>query len=308
MLFTLLFTTFYRPQQPAPVHLNAIPIHQYEPLSSTMPSSSVPTEGPYPGIYKGQVFGDMDDAQQQVTMAIIKAHHSFYTQKKNPGVWHIICRDKAKENNHDCPFKVRVVAKDGGFQLVSLEEHTCPSSVHIGWRVPNSTKFLVPHHIDSVRADHRLKPQHIQDNERLQHAHRISYMQAHRTKKQCRREIDGDRDLQFQLIKPILHAMYEPSQPPEIKGDSLVVASHDGAGFIGFSRKDDNTFKGAMVIPYACINAFPHCRRLVCFDGGHMKSGGGVLYVATTLDPNEEILPLVWAIGETRVPRPGNSS
>ena len=64
------------------------------------------------------MFGDMDEAQEQVIAAIVKAHHSFYTQKKNPDTWHIICRDKAKKINHNCPFKVRVTAKDG-------EEHTC---------------------------------------------------------------------------------------------------------------------------------------------------------------------------------------
>ena len=262
-----------------------------------MPPTSSPSENPYPGIYKGRRFQQLNDAWQQVTEAIVKAHQSYYTQKKNPKIWHIVCRDKVKGNQHDCPFKIRVIKKDGEFELVSLKTHTCPSSTHLGWRIPNSTKFLAPHHASSVRADHKLKPKNIQNDERLQYCHRISYAQALRTKKKCRQDINGDRVLQFQLIKPMLDAMIKPSQPPQLQDGQILLYTDNGAGYTGFSMKGSQ-FSHAMVILNACINAFYNNRPLVCFDGGHMKSGGGVLYVATTLDPNEEILLLAWAIAE----------
>jgi len=73
--------------------------------------------------------------------------------------------------------------------------------------------------------------------------------------------------------------------------------NNNGAGYTGFSMKGSQ-FSHVMVILNAYINAFYNNRPLVCFDGGHMKSGGGVLYIAITLNPNKEILLLAWVIAE----------
>jgi hypothetical protein len=71
----------------------------------------------------------------------------------------------------------------------------------------------------------------------------------------------------------------------------------DDGAYVRLFIEEDWRFTGYFIAPHACIRSQEHARPLVCFDGGHIYDHfGGVILVATTLDPDEQILMLAWAV------------
>jgi len=84
------------------------------------------------------------------------------------------------------------------------------------------------------------------------------------------------------------------------RGDLL---QYDGAVIFYVDKEKDNgdiEVHGVFIAPHACVNAWRYSRPILFLDGGYMYSEeGGVLLMATTLDLDEEILPLAFAIVTT---------
>jgi len=272
------------------------------------------TLNPYPDLFVGQEFKDLDnDAWYKVTAAIAAKHQSYKVETKNKTVWVVICYGKTE---HKCKFKIRVTGSDAGATLKTLLPHTCPASVHANWRVLNSTKWLKHHHHPQIEADRKLKPRTIMNTERLEYANQIPYLQAWRTREKSRQKIEGDIELQAKLLLPCLSAIQHASNGSHIKNsrhlDELIekgqLAEWDGAIIRHhLAGRDDRetipdgeeeyTIDAFFVAPHASIQAWEATRPLVCFDGGHMNgNAGGILLTASTLDPDEEILILAFAI------------
>jgi hypothetical protein len=72
----------------------------------------------------------------------------------------------------------------------------------------------------------------------------------------------------------------------------------DDGAYVRVFIDDDSHFNGYFIAPHACIRAQKgDLRPLVCLDGGHIYDYfGGIILVATTLDPDEQILILAWAV------------
>jgi hypothetical protein len=75
---------------------------------------------------------------------------------------------------------------------------------------------------------------------------------------------------------------------------------YDGAVKFHFGKEKEwgNTKVHRLFItPHACINAWRYARPTLFLDGGYMYSEeGGALLMATTVDLDEKILPLAFAI------------
>ena len=101
-----------------------------------------------------------------------------------------------------------------------------------------------------------------------------------------------DNSKSFQLIFSFLEAITNTELGADVDSQGNYATSKANAAI---SRNDDGTFQWCHVAPRACVNAFWHSRQFVCVDGTHMKSDKSlVLLILTTLDANEEILPLMW--------------
>jgi hypothetical protein len=263
-----------------------------------MASMSIGNNIPFKGLSIGQTFEDMDSAWYTTTAAIAARGESYKVRTKNAKVWEVICRQREE---YVCEFKIRITNRKGIVKLITLIPHRCPPSCHNGWSVPQSVRFLSRHHTKPVRVDRNIKPRAIQTDERINHKHKINYKQAWRTRKHCRGVIDGDTKLQYKLIVPLLHAMARTSSDKSYNTSDFaphMLQDTDDGAYVRLFIDEDWRFNGYFIAPHACIRSqTEHARPFVCFDGGHIYDQfGGVILVATTLDPDEQILILAWAV------------
>lgn len=253
---------------------------------------------PPKGLAVGQTFKDMDSAWYTITAAVAAHGQSYKVRTSNAKIWEVICRQREK---YSCDFKIRITNRKGIIKLITLEPHRCPPSCHDGWSVPRSVRFLSHHHIEPVRVDRSTKPRAIQTDERMNHKNKIGYLQAWRTRKHCRGVVDGDAQLQYTLIAPLLLAMAKTSSGNDYSTSDFaphMLEDTDDGAYVRLFIDDDLCFIGYFIAPHACIRSqTEHARPFVCFDGGHIYDYfGGVILVATTLDPDEQILILAWAV------------
>ncbi len=89
-------------------------------------------------------------------------------------------------------------------RLRILLPHTCPASVHIGWRRPHGVVYQKRHNLTPIANDRRIAPRTVKSNARLNAGINLSYRQAHRTIHAVLSDLDGDEKLQFELIAPML--------------------------------------------------------------------------------------------------------
>jgi hypothetical protein len=72
---------------------------------------------------------------------------------------------------------------------------------------------------------------------------------------------------------------------------------HYNGAYTRFKRSENNVFIAAAVLPTASVLAWIFGRKLLVLDGAHCSSKfGGILLIATTIDPNEQTLILAWAL------------
>ncbi len=124
-------------------------------------------------------------------------------------------------------------------------------------------------------------PRQIQGTERIQYGNSgVSYQQAWRVHEALREELEGSEIEGFKKLPGLLNLWSI--------GDSenrSTLSAYDGQ------------FERCFIAPAATRTAFSHCRPFIALDGCHTKSRYQmILLVAATLDGNNEILPLAWAI------------
>jgi hypothetical protein len=212
--------------------------------------------------------------------------------------FHAICRTSEETG---CKFFLRIayMNRSGQYELRKLIPHTCDLSSHQDWKASRSAKLIAHRQGDMVKSDFQTRPRQIQTAERLQHSNQISYLQAWRAKKEIQKNAFMDKTKSFQLILSFLEMVTDDrlDTDTDLDNDGNYATSRANAAI---SRSDDGTFQWCHVAPRACIHAFWHSRRFICVDGAHMKSDKNlVLLILTTLDANEEILPLMWGFARS---------
>ena len=220
-----------------------------------MDSISIGNNTHFKGLSIGQTFKDMDSAWYTTTAAIAAHRQSYKVRTSNAKIWEVICRQREKYN---CDFKIRITNRKGVIKLITLVPHRCPPSCHDGWSVPRSVRFLSRHHTEPVRVDRNTKPRAIQTGERIHHKNKINYMQAWRTRKHCREVVDGDTNLQYKLIVPLLLAMARTSSGKAYDTDDFVphmLQDTDDGAYVRLFIGDGFHFTGYFIAPHACIRS-----------------------------------------------------
>ena len=245
----------------------------------------------------GQTFPTIEAARDAVHAATVAQGLSFKVKSSDQRRFIAICR--AKESTR-CPFFLRIAfqARIGKVVLRKLVPHTCSVTSHEGWKRSNSSKLVANRHYEIVRSDPKTKPRQIQNLERLNFSNQIPYLQAWRAKEAVHATAFLHRKASYQLIYPFLESITDRGLNPDAMGDidETLTAPRAKASI---SRDRDNQFEWCYIAPRACINAFWHNRRLICLDGAHMKAETDlVLLIVTTLDANENTLPLMWGVAK----------
>jgi hypothetical protein len=113
-----------------------------------------------------------------------------------------------------------------------------------------------------------------------------------------------DKTKSFQLILSFLETITDSRLDTDMDLDDEGNYATSRAN-AAISRNDDGSFEWCHVAPRACIHAFWHSRQFICVDGAYMKSDKNlVLLILTTLDANEEILPLMWGFARNESKEP----
>lgn len=202
----------------------------------------------------GTTWNCIADARLDVLQWAVKNGLSFEVKKADKQRWLAVCR-----NTKICDFRIRI-SMSTKLQIAKLSvliPHTCPTATHYGWRAPSSVKLLAsnPFSVAAVVDDRKIKSKQIQTIERVQNRHKVSYLQAYRTREKILDSIYGSEADSFQLIPSMLEAM---------KGDN---------NHCEYNLEIDksNRFYRCWIVPKATIHAFQHCRRFVAVDGTHTK-------------------------------------
>jgi len=151
----------------------------------------------------------------------------------------------------------------------------------MNFRQANSASFLADRHRETVADNREILPAQIQSTERIHHRNAgVSYQQAWRTREVLRTELEGDEAQCFKKLPAML----------------LIIDNHNDRNHVAIETRDGRFYRG-VVIPGALRAAYEACRPFIVLDGCYTKSCFRMtLLVACTLDGNNEILPLAWAV------------
>lgn len=251
-----------------------------------------------PSLFIGQTFSCIEDARNTVLAAAVAKGLSFKVSHSDPTRFLVNCRTKEETG---CPFYIRIAAqaRTGEIELRALVPHTCDITNHDNWQRSNSVKLIADRHSDLVRSEPRTKPHQIQSIERLNYSNQIPYLQAWRATREVHKAAFMDKTASYQLIYPFFESITDHGLGTDTEEDADGNYAMSRAN-VTVSRDSNDQFEWCYVAPRACIYAFWHSRRFLCLDGAHMKSESElVLLIITTLDANENTLPLMWGYAKS---------
>ena len=222
-------------------------------------------------------WSSMEEAKSVVTCWIIEQGESFAVPRGYPKKWVALCRRRRQET---CEFRIRISLKNGNGVLTVLKPHTCPSSAHDGWRVPNSIKFLASNQYvqELVADDTNISVRTLQRTERMLRGNRTKYLQQWRTREYVRKVKFGDEKKSYRRLPALLSAFEDAHTRLE-------------------TEEGTHRFERCWVIPEATIEAARHCRRFAALDGTRCRTRYRLTLLAVTiLDGNNETLVIAMAL------------
>ncbi|XHG07747.1 hypothetical protein AWENTII_013014 [Aspergillus wentii] len=280
------------PQMPPQMHHqvpNYIPQHnqvQHAPRPPQMPLPGGPATAPQGpsttgSVFEaGMIFPSIQEAREALLTHTVAAHESYRVYKSDARRYMTRCRSR------DCDYMVRITWRKKRCEAyVSIyKPHTCSPDTHDNWRPAASINYLVPNYQSLFEGNTKPTAAQIQAIEQYK-GNTIHYHQGYRTLKAIERNLYGDESESFQKLPAFLSRL----------------AKTDYSGFWRLETKDD-VFQRCFIAPGATINAYEHCRQFLTVDRAPWKTKWDFsLLVAATMDGNNQVLPIAWAVmpGET---------
>jgi hypothetical protein len=252
------------------------PSSQPNPSQGQTPSIPPPRPSGTGAVFEvGLIFPSMDDAREALLCHTIARHESYRVYKSDARRYMTRCR------NRDCNYMVRISWRKRRCEaFVSMyKPHTCSPDTHENWRPAASVNYLVPTYQSLVQGSSKPTAAQILEIERRR-GNPIQYHQGYRTLRAIERNLYGDAPESFKKLPAFLSRL----------------AKVDHAGYWKMETKDD-VFSRCFVAPAATLNAYTHCRRFLTIDRAPWKTKWDFsLLVAATLDANDQVLPLAWAV------------
>ncbi|XP_052723811.1 uncharacterized protein LOC108319449 [Vigna angularis] len=252
-----------------------------------------PSRGPFPTFGKkksmsdykwelGTIFTDKDEFKEAIRSYAIHAGRALKFVKNDNRRVRVRCMGGQKK----CPW----VAYCGYFpsrkiwQLRKIVDvHSCSRQLNI--KLMNS-KWL-SHEIDKSMHDNpSIKVQDIHTKALRKWNTNVSISKARRAKLMASSQCEGDFKEQFQRIYDYAHEVLRSNPGSTVK---VKVNSDNG----------QSIFQRCYVCLKACKDSFISCRPIICLDGCFLKGlYKGELLTAVGRDPNEQMLPLAYAVVE----------
>ncbi|KAG2019078.1 hypothetical protein GB937_005369 [Aspergillus fischeri] len=253
------------------------PIHSQSPppQAQTRSKASPRPSGTGAVFEVGMIYPSMEEAREALLCHTIAKHESYRVYKSDARRYMTRCR------NRDCNYMVRVSWRKKRCEaFVSMyKPHTCRPDTHDNWRPAASVNYLAPTYQSLVQGGSKPTAAQILEIERRR-GNPIQYHQGYRTLKAIERSLYGDAAESFEKLPAFLSRL----------------AKVDHAGYWKMETKND-VFHRCFVAPAATLNAYTHCRRFLTIDRAPWKTKWDFsLLVAATLDANDQVLPLAWAV------------
>lgn len=221
------------------------------------------------------IYPSMEEAREALLCHTIAKHESYRVYKSDARRYMTRCR------NRDCNYMVRVSWRKKRCEaFVSMyKPHTCSPDTHDNWRPAASVNYLAPAYQSLVQGSSKPTAAQILEIERRR-GNPIQYHQGYRTLKAIERNLYGDAAESFEKLPAFLSRL----------------AKIDHAGYWKTETKND-IFHRCFVAPAATLHAYTLCRRFLTIDRAPWKTKWDFsLLVAATLDANDQVLPLAWAV------------
>ncbi|KAL0378604.1 UNVERIFIED_CONTAM: hypothetical protein Sradi_3165900 [Sesamum radiatum] len=183
------------------------------------------------------------------------------------------------------------LGEESTFQIRQYNpEHKCARS----FNVKNmSSKWLSAKYEDAFRTDPKRNVKGFRKDVIKELRCHVSRNQAYRAKKKALEAIEGKAEDQFDSLWDYASELRKSNPGSTVM--MVMTNGDDGNGQRKFSKF------------YVCFDALKKgflsgCRPVIGVDGCHLKGHGGVLLTAVSIDPNNNLYPLAYAVvsGETR--------
>ncbi|KAF7120871.1 hypothetical protein RHSIM_Rhsim13G0222200 [Rhododendron simsii] len=200
-------------------------------------------------------------------------------------------RVKAKCATVDCGWSVMasLYQKGESFQVKTHKsEHDCLRSFKVRHV---ASKYLAEKYVDSIRSNHDMPLDHLQQRVRKDLVVDISHTQAYRAKRKALDLIEGTNLEQFARLRDYCEEIRRTNPNTTIIMKTIPSPTPDGQPI--FERI------------YVCLGPLKQgmlagCKRLVCMDACHLKgTHGGQLLVAVGIDANNQSFPFAYAVAES---------
>ena len=153
-----------------------------------------------------QFWDNIADAKKAIKTWILDRHESWAPTKHNDTKsLHLMCR--ATGGN----FFIRVAKrKDGFFGLINYRPHSCPPSIHSGFRERNAAWYIAGRINRDVTINRHIKPKEIRERTGLYHQlQNMPYMSAWRARERLHDAIYGNEGTSFNLIQAWISRLQE---------------------------------------------------------------------------------------------------
>ncbi len=215
-------------------------------------------------------FASKEDAIKFVRDDSLANHKPFAVHRSSKSRFSVRCK------NEICKFKMNFFLRPTGeFKLTSATEHNCICS-SASTSCDHISQFLEP----LSTAFPELTPNQAKCHLQMELKHQISYSMAYRSIRNIKKGKDHENDKSFEKILPFMDWHVENN--PNTVARVLV---------------EQGRFLFSFFCPSICVNAFKYSLPLIFLDACHSKSSyKGVLFLASTISQNNEIVPLALGI------------
>ena len=230
-------------------------------------------------IEKDQLYKNRDVLKTALSLYAIKNNFQYKVHKSCMRELHLLCTDPS------CKWSLRAsrITKTDVFQIRRYYHiHTCSLNYHMGDHHQASSNLVA----DVIKGKFlNIKtiytPGDIRKDMMDNYGVSMSYDKAYRSREKALEMIRGKPDESYAKLPKYLH-MIKVTNPGSVTD---------------FVTNSDGNFKYMYMALAASIQGWIHCKPIVVVDGTYLTSTHkGTLITACTMDANEQIFPLAFAI------------
>jgi hypothetical protein len=234
-------------------------------------------------LQRSQLFFDVNEFRDVLRDYIIQESFDILRVKNEKSKVTAICASEG------CPWRIHASpAPDGvAFMIKSYEpKHTC---IRRSEKTNATSTWIAKKLKGSLNADPNMSYKLMSNELSSKFGIEANHMQLYRARKKGREELEGSHADSYKKKVKYAHLLLEKN-----RGNIVKLNFHDGTSL------EHRVFKRIFVCLAACKDGFVKgCRPFFGLDGCHLKGPyGGVLLSAVSLDANNGLFPIAFAVVE----------